>query len=387
MPRHPRTAGSVAHIGGSLFSQLAHRLRTHEGEVYPLHVGDTWMAPPVGCRMEDLTEEDHPGLHRYSQPHGHPLLLEVLLDTIPQRTGLTVEPGGILVTTGATGGLGAVVGALVDPGEEVLILSPYWPLIEGIVRCYGAEPVEVPFFDAVDSPETAVEAIDDEAGPQSAALWLNTPNNPTGRIIPRSWLEAIADWARSRDLWILADEVYEDYVYEGEHAYARPLAPERTFSVHSFSKAYGMAGNRCGYVVGPPETMAQVRKVSVHAFYSAPTASQLAGARALGGGGDLWVERARGLYRDLGDRAADRLGVPRPEGSQFLFFDVAESLDERGLMGFLEDCVDRGLFVAPGPSFGDYPTSVRVCYTAAEPDVVERGIDVLAELLERDRPR
>jgi len=346
-------------------------------------VGDTWMEPPEGCRMENLTVRQHPGMHRYCQPHGHPALLEVVVEQVRQRTGLAVEPDDALVTTGATGGLRAVVGALVDPGEEVLILSPYWPLIAGIVRCYDAEPVEVPFFGAVDSPETAVEALEEKVGPRSVALWLNTPNNPTGRVIPRRWLEALADWARSRDLWVVADEVYEDYVFDGEHTYARPLAPERTFSAHSFSKAYGMAGNRCGYVVGPGDVMPRVRKVSLHAFYSAPTASQLAAARALGGEGDAWVDRARERYRDLGRRAADRLGLPAPDGSQFLFFDVADALDDRGLMGFLEDCVDRGLFVAPGPSFGDYPTAVRVCYTAAEPDVIERGVDTLAQLLGR----
>ena len=81
------------------------------------------------------------------------------------------------------------------------------------------------------------------------------------------------------------------------------------------------------------------------------------------------------------DKAADRLGVPRPEGSTFLFLDTADRLDDRGLMGFLEDCADRGLFLAPGPSFGPYPTHVRICFTCAPPDVVARGVDVLAEML------
>jgi N-succinyldiaminopimelate aminotransferase len=75
--------------------------------------------------------------------------------------------------------------------------------------------------------------------------------------------------------------------------------------------------------------------------------------------------------------------VPAPEGSTFLFLDVAKRLDDRGLMGFLEDCVNRGLFLAPGPSFGPYPTAVRLCFTAAPPPVVERGVEVLAELLGR----
>lgn len=216
---------------------------------------------------------------------------------------------------------------------------------------------------------------------KSVALYLSTPNNPTGQTIPNAWLESLARWCADHDLWLIADEVYEDYVYEGVHAYTRPLAPERTFSVHSFSKAYGMAGNRCGYVVGPEAAVTELRKVSTHTFYSTPTASQLVALRAIQGLGDPWIEHARKRYRALGNAAADTLGVARPQGSTFLFLDVANQLDHRGLSGFLETCVDRGLFVAPGPSFGPYPTHIRVCYTAAPPEIVERGVGVLAEIL------
>jgi aspartate/methionine/tyrosine aminotransferase len=124
-------------------------------------------------------------------------------------------------------------------------------------------------------------------------------------------------------------------------------------------------------------------KVSIHAFYSTPTASQLAACRALDGRGDAWIADVRERYRRMGTQAAARLEVAPPEGSTFLFLDVADRLDERGLTGFLGDCVERGLLVAPGNSFGAYPTHVRVCYTCAPPDVVERGIEVLAELLGR----
>ncbi|RPH54125.1 aminotransferase class I/II-fold pyridoxal phosphate-dependent enzyme, partial [bacterium] len=150
-----------------------------------------------------------------------------------------------------------------------------------------------------------------------------------------------------------------------------------------FSKAYGMAGNRCGYVIGPAEAVTELRKIGMHSFYSTPTASQIAALRVLDGPGDAWVAHARGIYKTVGDRVAARLGLEGPAGSTFLFFDVAEHLDETGLGGFLERCVDRGLFLAPGPSFGPYPTHVRLCFTAAPPDVVERGVEALAELLGR----
>jgi len=383
MPRHPAFSPSVQDIAGNVYSALAHRLATYQGEVYPLHVGDTWMEPAEGCRMEDIRVADHPGMHRYAAPQGVPALLDAIAQRVRERMGVPTVRDNVLVATGATGGLGAVAGAILAPGDEVLQLAPHWPLITGIVRSFHGVPVDVPFFGAVDSPETAVEAVRAQKTSRTVALYLNTPCNPTGRTIPRPWIEALAAWALSEDLWIIADEVYEDYVYEGEHTYVRPLAPEHTFSTHSFSKAYGMAGNRCGYIVAPAGAVDELRKIGMHSFYSTPTASQIAALKVMGEPGKKWIERARRLYKEVGDRAAARLGLDPPQGSTFLFLDVAEHLDGRGLTGFLEDCVDRGLFAAPGPSFGPYPTHLRVCFTAAPPDVVDRGVDILASRLGR----
>jgi len=366
-----------------VYSALAHRLATHQGEVYPLHVGDTWMEPAEGCRMEDLRVAEHPGMHRYAPPQGIPALLDALAEQTRARTGVPTERENVLITTGATGGLAAVAGAIAAPGDEVLLLAPHWPLITGIVRSFHGIPVDVDFFGRADSPETAVEVVREKLTGRTIALYLNTPSNPTGRIIPRSWVEALVAWAQSEDLWIIADEVYEDYVYGGEHTWCRPLAPERTFAAHSFSKAYGMAGNRCGHIVGPAEAMKELRKIGMHSFYSTPTAAQIAALRVLDGPGERWIAHARAQYQAAGESAAARLGLDPPQGSSFLFLNVADRLDDRGLGGFLEDCVDRGLFVAPGPSFGPYPTHVRVCFTAAPPDVVERGVEVLASLLGR----
>ena len=381
MPRHPGFSPSVQDIAGAVYSALAHRLASFRGEVYPLHVGDTWMEPAEGCRMEDVTVVENPGMHRYAAPQGMPALIDALVERVRQRTGVPTERENVLVATGATGALGAVAGAIVAPGDEVLLLAPHWPLITGIVQSFHGVPVDVPFFGRADSPETAVEAVRERRTDRTIALYLNTPSNPTGRTIPRSWIEALVEWARREDLWIIADEVYEDYVYEGEHTYTRPLAPERTFAAHSFSKAYGMAGNRCGYVIGPAAAVAELRKIGLHSFYSTPTAAQIAAVRVLGSVGDAWVTRAREQYIATGTRAAARLGLAAPQGSTFLFFDVAPHLDETGLGGFLERCVDRGLFLSPGPSFGPYPTHVRLCFTAAPPDVIDRGVEALAPLL------
>jgi N-succinyldiaminopimelate aminotransferase len=382
MPRAPHAAPHLTAIPASVYSNLAARLERHPGERYPLHVGDTWMEPAAGTRMQDLTVEDHPGMHRYASVHGLPELLDAVVERERAQTGLALERDDVLITAGATGGLGAVIGALVEPGDEVLILAPYWPLIEGIVRSFHGTPVAVPVLAGeADSAAAAVAAAEARRGGRTAALYLSTPNNPTGRLLPREWIEALVEWAARHDLWVISDEAYEGFVYRGEHFRALPLAPERTFLAQTFSKRYGVAGNRCGYVVGPRAVMSELRKVSTHTFYSTPTAAQLSAVAAMRGPGDAWTLAARAQYADTGRRAASALGVPAPEGSTFLFVDVAPALDERGLDGLLADCVERGLLVAPGPSFGPYPTHVRLCYTAVEPERALRGVAVLAELL------
>jgi aspartate/methionine/tyrosine aminotransferase len=194
---------------------------------------------------------------------------------------------------------------------------------------------------------------------------------------------AIAAWSRDKGLWILSDEVYEEYVYgDKPHTYAVGFAPERTIACHSFSKSYGQAGNRAGYLVGPKEAIVAAKKVSTNTYYSAPTASQLAALAALDLA-DPWVANARAQYRDVGQAVATLLGVPSPQGSTFLFVDVGDHLDASGLDGFLSRCVERGLLIAPGPAFGPYPTHVRICFTSAEPERVLRGARVLAELMGR----
>ena len=381
MPRPPAASPVVSGIRGSVYSALLHHLETHKGEIYPLHVGDTWKLPPEGCRMANLKTTEHRGLSQYTAPQGMPELVDAVVERVRQRTGIAVERGNVFITGGATAGIASAVGAVVSPGDEVLLLAPHWPLVDGIVRMFGGRPVPVPFFGAVDSAEVAVAALRAAATSRTVALYVNTPNNPTGRILPRPLLEAIAEWARKQNVWLLFDEVYEDYVYQGEHTWGLSLAPDRAIANHSFSKAYGMAGYRCGYLAGPAAIVAEALKIHTHTTYSSPTASQAAALRVLAGPGDAWVRETREEYREVGRLAAERLGIPPPEGSTFLFLDVSRRTAGAGLDAFLEGCAKEGLFAAPGPSFGPYPNHIRICYTAAPPAVVARGIEVLVARL------
>jgi aspartate/methionine/tyrosine aminotransferase len=347
----------------------------------PLNVGDTWMDPFVGGRMEDLRQADHPGMNRYSATRGLPELVDAIVEKVRVRNGLACERESVLVSAGATGALAAAVGMLAGAGEEVLILAPFWPLIRGIVQASRATPVEVPFFDRVDSAEAAVEAVRERLTRSTVALYVSSPSNPTGRVLPEAWLAALAEFAQREGLWLISDEVYEDYVYDGRQVSAAKFAPERSLAAYSFSKAYGMAGVRTGYLVGPPAAIAQAEKLATHSWYSAPTAGQIAGLRALADGA-AWVEGARASYRDVGRETAAKLGLAEPQGSTFHFVDVRRQLDERGIAGFLADCLSDGVALAPGASCGAaYQDWVRLCYTAAPPEQVLAAVAKLAARL------
>ena len=369
---------------GSVYAPVPAGAVSAAREVCPLNVGDTWLEPLEGARLQDILQSEHPGLNRYSDPRGVPELIDAIVEKVRARNGIEAERASVLVSAGATSALACAVGTLAEPGEEVLILAPFWPLIRGAVQAFRGTPVEVPFYDRVDSAEAAVDAVRERLSPRTVALYVCTPSNPTGRVLPEAQLVALADFARRENLWLISDEVYEDYVYRGKHVSLARFAPERTLTSFSFSKAYGMAGYRVGYLVGPEDVIAQVNKIGTHTYYSAATAAQLAARRMLEAGGG-WVDRARREYAAVAESASRALGIAPPEGSTFLFLDAGHALDERGIDGFLADLLEDGVALSPGRSCGEaYSSCVRLCYTAAPPDRVLRAIDRLASRL---RPR
>ena len=395
-----RSSGSTPPLGATtvdmradVFSSLVGRLNRSEGhaEVFPLHVGDTWLDPTERARMESLHLGDHRDLHRYAPPPGLPRLRTALLERERTATGLPLELDQVLVTAGATSGLHCVLSVLLDPGDEVLVLAPHWPLIVGITRACRGVPVLVDVLDALRGAETRgeelVAAVAVLRSPRTRALYVSSPNNPTGRVLPGEALRQLAEWTRREGLWLISDEVYEELAFDIPHQRMAPFAPERTIGSFSFSKTYGLAGTRCGYVTGPPEVIAEATKIATHSFYNAPTPGQVAALAALEHG-ESWLDEARNAYREIGARCAEALGVDAPEGGTFLFLDLEDTLGERDLLSFLERCADRGLLLAPGPSFGSYPTWARFCFTCVPPEQTLRGVGLLRELMDdfRDSP-
>jgi N-succinyldiaminopimelate aminotransferase len=380
VPRPPHLAATNAAIRGAVYSSFSDRLNP-SSEVFALHVGDTYLEPPPGCTPADWTEQR--GLYRYSDTQGLGAVREEVAAAVGRRTGTVRSAAQIYLTAGATAGLYVTLQTILDPGDEVLILAPYWPLIEGMTHACNARPRPVPIED-LESADELLERLERGVSPRTAAVYYSSPNNPTGRLLPPQWIEALAQFAARHDLWLIADDVYDLYAYSGPHSSALGLAPERTVVAYSASKAYAMAGNRCGWLTAPDPLLAAIQKTGIHAFYSAPTTGQWALHQALTTADD-WILETRRTYQETGRRVARILDVDPPGGGTFFFLDISDALGPRGLAGFLEHCADHNLLLAPGPSFGPYPTAVRICFTAAPPDVIERAARLLADLLEQQR--
>ncbi len=385
MARHPNSSPTAATLSDRVYSALVEKARARPGRLFHLQVGDTWLEPPPFARAEAQRSEDHPRLHNYSPVQGEPALLDAIQARLLSRFGERVERDAIQVMVGATCGLSVVVDAVLDPGDEVIVLAPYWPLIRGIVASRGAVPVEVPFFDRLGAPGFDPEAAVARAiGPRTAALYLNTPNNPTGRVLADEVVEVLGGLARRHGLWIVTDDVYEDlcYVDRPRPAWARPDLRDRTLANHSFSKAYAMAGARVGYSHGPAAVMQTIRGVQTFKTYCAPRPFQLAAARALAEG-DPWLDGTRAAYAAAGRRAAQALGLPAPQAGAFLFFDASRWFRPgEGLPGFLERCAEAGVLLTPGSAAGAaYQTWVRLCYTAVAPEDLDEALSRLRSVM------
>jgi aspartate/methionine/tyrosine aminotransferase len=371
-------------LSASIYSSYLSRARA-SGEPYcPLHEGDTYLNPPAGARLFDGSTYNVPGLHKYSPTRGRPELIDAILAQRESKDGTAYNRSQILVTAGVTSGISSAIRALMAPGQSLIALAPFWPLIRGITTSHGVSFIEVPFYDLPHDAASITKALNGVAEEGTAAIYVNWPNNPTGYIPSAEVIDAIAKFACERNLWIFSDEVYEDYVYNGEtlpRISSFSGLGDRILRFFSFSKAYAMSGNRVGYVAGQEEVIDALERYTTYAVYSVSGGGQVAAEYAVRNG-DAWLKEAQNRYQKIGEEAARILNVAFPKGGAFLFMNAAASLDQRGLNGLLEDLADRGVLATPGSSFGrSYSTWIRICFTCIPPEEVLHGAGIIAHRL------
>lgn len=349
----------------SIFARLREHLAKFPGDFIPLQIGDTHLSPAHALhaiRWEELPPVD---VYAYGSPAGWDPLIEAIVAKARAKNGIEIAASGVQVTVGTTHALACAMQALCDPGDEVLLVTPHWPLIKGMALAQSVRPVEV----ALDQVEAAITS-------RTSVLYVATPNNPDGAMLDAAQIDELVRIARAYDLWILSDEVYEDYVYDRPHISIATRAPERTVTTFSFAKSYAQAGLRVGYALGPVDAIATVKKLVNHSVYNVPVAMQMAAYHALTTG-DGFLAAARERYRGARDRARARLQAPAalPPGGAYLWVDFAKwSGDD--CMPVLEKVAAAGVLLAPGSAFGDACRShARLCFTGVDEARLDEGID------------
>lgn len=313
----------------------ARRLESEGRDIVHLEIGEPGIPTPAHI-VEAGVRALHDGATGYTLPAGLPELRAAIAETVTAR-GIPAQVENVVVTSGAKPMLHYTVLALAEPGDEVLVPDPGFPIYESVVRLAGAVPVPYPLDLSGDEAVTAA-ALAARITPRTRLLVLNSPHNPTGTAISARELDAIAELVCAHDLAVLSDEVYAQLRFTGTHESiaTRPGLAARTVLVDSFSKTYAMTGWRLGYGVMPARLAERVATLVVNNTSCTPPFVQRAGLAALTGPqhhiGELVATlRARrdALVRGLG--AIDGITCATPPAAFYAFADVRELLAASGL--------------------------------------------------------
>ncbi len=338
------------------------------------------------------------GHTKYTEVGGVPELRAAVCAKLKRDNGLDYEPVDVLVSVGAKHTLFNLMMALLDPGDEVLVPSPYWVSYPEQARLLGAVPVEVPTAEATgfDLDPAALAAA---VTPRTKLVVLNSPNNPTGAVFSPAALQAVARLAVERALWIVSDECYEALTFEGRHVSVASFGPDvkaRTIVVNTCSKAYAMTGWRIGYAAGPRALIRAMTDAQSQVTSNPSSIAQWAAVEALTGPQDEVAkmagefDRRRRLIID-GLNALPGVRCVMPKGAFYAFANVA------GLFGLtwrraegatvLASSLDVTAFlleaarvaVVPGRDFGS-DAHVRLSYATGD-GLIREGLARMAAAL------
>ena len=309
-------------------------------------------------RLAEVTRED---FHQYSITWGAQNFREALAEKQSRLMGRTIDPNGeIVVTCGSTEAMMAAMMSVTNPGDKVIVFSPFYENYGADTILSGAEPIYVP----LNPPEFSFDADVLEAAfrQHPKALILCNPSNPCGKVFTLEELQIIADLAKKYDTFVITDEVYEHIVYAPhKHVYFASLPDmwERTISCSSLSKTYSITGWRLGYVIAPPNVIDTVKKVHDFLTVGAAAPLQEAAVTGLRFGDDYykWLQDKYTEKRDLFLRGLDDIGIQHtiPQGAYYILLDISEFGYKSDLV-FCEKLAEYvGVGAVPGSSFFKEP--------------------------------
>jgi len=373
-------ASRLAKVGFSDIVQIRNRvieLRARGETVYQFEGGEPYRPTPDYIK-EAATAALRASKTRYAPSSGIPELRRAIADKLRERNHISASTEDILVVNGGMQGLFSAFQSVVDPGDEVLIFSPYWTPIKDLVAHCQGRPALVPTDEA--RAEGCYETLARYATNQTRAIYYNTPMNPSGVMFTRAEAEEVARFAIDRNLVVIADEAYEDIVYDGEHVSIASIEgmAERTITSFTLSKSYAMTGWRIGYAVAAEPWMTGMRKTTLYSSNGVSTPTQWAALAAFTTPSDFLTESLAGYRkgRDLLVGGLNELGLTcaPPAGAFYAFPDVSRvSHDSRDASEQL--LLRAKVATVPGVVFGPHGEShVRFSFSTSLENI-EAGLE------------
>ena len=329
-----------------------------------------------------------PANHRYTPAAGLPVLREAIAEKTKRDSGWDVSPSQVVVTNGGKQAVYQACATLLDPGDEVLLPAPYWTTYPEAIALAGGVPVEV-FAGANQDYKVTVSQLEAARTEKTKALFFVSPSNPTGAVMSFEETKAIGDWAAKHNIWVIADEIYQNLIYEPgvEHAIsiveAAPAIADRCILVNGVAKTYAMTGWRLGWMVGPQDAISAAANLQSHLSSNVSNISQMAALAALTGDQTAAkkMREAFNVRRNTivsGLNAIEGIICPEPLGAFYVYPDVTRllgkewggttpqtSLELADLI--LEKCE---VAAVPGEAFG--PSGyLRFSYALGDDDLAE----------------
>jgi len=323
---------------------------------------------------EAAIEAIRSGKNSYTPTQGLAELRTYLADDCATRFGFDASTTSNLITSGVSGGLMLAMQVLVEPGDEVVFFDPYFVMYAHLTNLAGGVPVGV---DTYDSFQPDLNKLADAITDKTRMILVNNPSNPTGATYSREVLQGIAEIARSRDLLVLSDEIYSDFVYDQPFTSMAEVY-ENTLLLGGYSKNFAMTGWRVGWAAGPAAIIEKMTMLQQYTYVCAPSMAQH-GLLALLHDGHC-LDGVVADYREKRDRVYDALGdsfgLVKPGGAFYAFVPAPGG----DATGFVTRAIESNVLVIPGNVFSCKDTHFRISY-ACENDTLQSGLDILNTLV------
>ncbi|KAB2350661.1 pyridoxal phosphate-dependent aminotransferase [Actinomadura rudentiformis] len=340
-----------------------------------------------------------PRFHKYTPAGGLPELKTAIAEKTERDSGYRVEAAQVLVTNGGKQAVYEAFAALLDPGDEVIMPTPYWTTYPESIKLAGGVPVDV-VADETTGYRVSVAQLEAARTDRTKVLLFVSPSNPTGAVYSRDEIEAIGRWAAEHELWVITDEIYEHLVYGNAEFHSMPVVvPEladRTLVLNGVAKTYAMTGWRVGWMIGPKDVVKAATNLQSHATSNVSNVAQAAALAAVTGDLEAVAEmrsafdrRRQTMVRMLNEIPG--VLCPEPEGAFYCYPSVKELLGKeiRGkrpqtsveLASLILEEAEVAL--VPGEAFGT-PGYFRLSYALGDDDLVE-GVSRVNKLLTEAR--